>query len=359
MGVWRNNKNTNFDTNNIRNTQISIVVAMRNEAENILNLLNSISQLKYDKQSFELILVDDSSTDNSVEMVQKYIEKHIDSNILILKLPDNLGGKKNAIAMGIEQSKYNIIATTDADCLVPNNWLIEMAMAFDSNSNYRFLSMPILMESKDVFLQKFQQLDFMFLNALGGASMLIKKPLMCNAANMAFYKKDFLAYNNSNVSVSKLASGDDMFLMLFIKNKYPKQQACYFLKSNDALIITKPQSTFTQLVNQRMRWASKAKKFDDNYILKVGLLVVVYHFIYIALLLFSFINGRLLNTFFFVFLLKLSTEYNLYFASQKFYRISTSLFHFVVSSFLYPIFATIIAILSLFKKYSWKNRIVK
>ncbi len=113
FGKMKTNKQINLNPK----TSFSIVVPFRNEAENLPNLLNSISLLDYPKELVEIILVDDDS-ENEFRIQNLEFRTQIIKNIRKTNSP-----KKDAINTALNIAKNDWIITTDADCLVPKNWL--------------------------------------------------------------------------------------------------------------------------------------------------------------------------------------------------------------------------------------------
>jgi glycosyltransferase involved in cell wall biosynthesis len=99
-------------------TSFTIIVPFRNEAENLPNLLNSFSNLNYPTDLFEVILVDDNSFEKFQILNSKFQVSLID-NIRTSNSP-----KKDAISTAMQHVKTNWVITTDADCIVPENWLL-------------------------------------------------------------------------------------------------------------------------------------------------------------------------------------------------------------------------------------------
>src|SRR5690606_8705269 len=94
--------------------KISIVVAVRNEEKNIASLLESLIKQDYPKHQYEVILVDDHSTDGTIELLKNLSSPPL--NLIILQLPVGVTSKKSAISSGINTASGELIVTTDADC---------------------------------------------------------------------------------------------------------------------------------------------------------------------------------------------------------------------------------------------------
>ena len=105
-------------------TDFSILIPFRNEEINLPRLLKSIASLNYRSDRFEVILIDDDSTDTSVKVIGLFKKEHPDLNIvLITKKGNSSSPKKEALGQGINLASHAWVITTDADCVVPKNWL--------------------------------------------------------------------------------------------------------------------------------------------------------------------------------------------------------------------------------------------
>ena len=260
---------------------ISIIISARNEEQNIGHCIRSIIDQKYPQNKYETIIVDDHSTDKTVSIIQSFQKQ----NIRIIFLADYTENKilnsykKKSIATAMQFAKGELIATTDADCVLPDRWL-EILAAFYKDKESFFIAMPVAFQDPlptDSIVKKvlkiFQSIDFMALQGITGASVQNKFHGMCNGANLAYEKKIFYAVNGFE-GIDELASGDDMLLMHKIQKVNP--QKVMFLKSPEVIVQTRPAETLKEFMNQRIRWASKAEKYTDKTITLV--LFLVYFF---------------------------------------------------------------------------------
>jgi glycosyltransferase involved in cell wall biosynthesis len=197
----------------IPSTKISVIIPARNEGQNIKDCLDSIIGQLYPKHLFEVLVVDDHSTDNTAAIVLSYQLQ----NIKLISLKDFVAAneinayKKKAIEIAIKQSTGDLIVTTDADCTAPPNWLQTIA-AFYQQKKPDLMVMPVAIDCSNRFIEIFQALDFMTLQGITGASVHKKFHSMCNGANLAYTKKAFNAVNGFK-GIDTIASGDDMLLM--------------------------------------------------------------------------------------------------------------------------------------------------
>jgi len=227
---------------------------------------------------FDIIVIDDHSTDATSAVVQAFQQEH--TNIKLVRLADELDGKllnsykKKAIEHAIAHASGDWIITTDADCIAKPNWLTGYA-AIITQQDPVFVGAPVIFSNDGSLLQTFQYIDFMCLQGITAASVSTGFHNMCNGANLA-YRKDVFHEVNGFRGIDNIASGDDMLLMNKIRQQYPSRIA--FLFSRDAIISTTPMPDWKSFFNQRIRWASKADKFQKKDTTVFAVLVLVYFF---------------------------------------------------------------------------------
>src|SRR5438552_2515384 len=138
-----------------------------------------------------------------------------------------------------------------------------------------FIAAPVILQNNSSVLQMFQALDFLVLQGITAASVYKQFHSMCNGANLAYEKKAFEEVKGFE-SIDHIASGDDMLLMHKIRKKFPGR--LNYLKSKKVIVSTQPMKTWKEFLNQRTRWASKARFYDDKRIFFVLLLVYLFNF---------------------------------------------------------------------------------
>jgi poly-beta-1,6-N-acetyl-D-glucosamine synthase len=332
-------------------TRISIIIPARNEEENIGTLLAALEKQSYPKILFEAIVVNDHSTDNTAGIVGRF------SNVILINLDetDLNSYKKKAIEKGIAAATGELIVTTDADCVPPSAWL-EMIAAFREQNRPVFIAAPVIYENDSSLLGIFQSLDFMILQGITGASVHQKLHSMANGANLAYEKIAFDEVNGFS-GIDAIASGDDMLLMHKISRRYPGR--VQYLKSRKAIVTTQPMKNWRDFFSQRIRWASKAKHYDDKRITAVLVLVYFFNLIFPVLLIAGIWDYRFLILCLLLWIVKSIIEFPFVAEVAAFFSKKFLLkWHF----FFQPlhIFYTIIAgFLGLFGKYEWKGRKVR
>ena len=325
-------------------TSFSIVVPFRNEKENLPNLLHSISLLNYPKELVEVILVDDDSEE--VFSVQY--------SVFSLKVIKNIrksnSPKKDAIETAIQIAKNDWIITTDADCLVQKDWLSIYDQYIQENK-VKMVASGVCYIPKSGFLSDFQNLDFLSLQGATIGSFGINQPFMCNGANFA-YSKAFFKELNGFQGNNSIASGDDVFLLQKAVSVTPKKVG--FLLSKESIVATKPVENWTELFQQRVRWASKSTGYSSVYGKLLAVVVFGENLVWI-LSFFLWLSGILDQNIFMLFVaLKFLIDFNLLFKTANFFE--SKLQYVLASSLLYPFFSVSVVVYSFFGKYSWKGR---
>lgn len=332
-------------------TRFSVIIPARNEEKNIGRLLTSLEKQDYPKHLWEVIVVDDHSTDQTATVVQQF------RDVKLIRLrEDNINSyKKEAIGTAIRAAGAGWIVTTDADCEVPAGWLRTLA-DFKEKHNSVFIASPVVIQSNKSVLQLFQAMDFMILQAITGAAVSQEKLSMCNGANIAYDKNAFFTVNGFS-GIDHIASGDDMLLMHKISQHYPGR--VHYLKSREATVSTLPATTWKAFFSQRIRWASKARKYKDRRITAVLLLVYLFNLSFAVLLAAGFFHSMYWLCAAGLWLLKTMAEWPLFYSASRFFEkpwANKLFFFFQPPHILYTIISGLFGQLG---KYEWKGRKVR
>ena len=346
-------------------TTVTIIIPARNEEANIGACLSSLISQSYSTDLFEVIVVDDHSTDETAAIVKSF-----SPNIRLISLKDHLNEeinsyKKKAIEIAIAESKGELLMTTDADCIVSKDW-IKTIVNFYEQQQPAFIAAPVVIDCSNRFIEIFQSLDFMTLQGITGAAVHKKLHNMCNGANLAYTRAAFIDVDGF-AGIDNIASGDDMLLMHKISIKHPGK--LFFLKSKQAIVKTKPVKTIRGFFNQRIRWASKADKYQDKSLFPVLLLVYLFNLIMFVLPVLSVFIAEKYSIFnvqytvfeFWLLLLALKTAIELIFLIPvaEFFGKQKLLWWFPLMQPFHILYTVIAGFLGKFGTYQWKNRTVK
>lgn len=329
---------------------ITVLVALRNEELNIPQLTRFLFSQNFPKGSYEVLFINDHSTDKTREVLNEYCTG---GNFKIYNLPDNLQGKKAAIKFGVGKAKGELILTTDADCNSSDKWISSFYAAYLQNNKPKMLlgAVDILPAVNPGNL--FQRMDLLAMVYTGLGMALKGKPVLSNAANMAFQRKFFA---ESNLLNEGLQSGDDVFLLHAVKRKYPEKIAVCL--SKDAIVTTLPQSTLKAFIAQRLRWGGKARFYTDKTAILLTLTVFIFNLIFVVGTILSFTCQQYLYLPVF-FLLKTITDSILFYQINKRVEEQVSIFSIIFFQLIYPVYISLFGIVSNILPVSWKGRKAK
>lgn len=327
---------------------ISVIVPFRNEAEHLYNSIESIVSQELPSSStsqYEVILINDHSTDKSLEIANSLAA--IYQNLTVLSLTSETG-KKAAIQLAIENCKGDLIIQVDADCLVSKNWLQTMSSYFSENC--RLLLGPVSVIANNRSWNWLNQIEMMCLQIITASSIYYNYPSTANGANLMYRKKDYLAYLNSGIG-RDFKSGDDQHLLDYIVTQ--DKSSIIYAKDSKAIVSTHFPHQWDEMVTQRSRWASKNKN-NKGAPLILGILFLSIQLALICLISMSILNNWLWEyTWEFIFS-KIIIELILVFYANKFFQTDAVKFS-PLFSITYPFFILFVVIKSQ-KKNTWKGR---
>lgn len=335
---------------------VSVIIPARNEEANLPALIESLRQQEYPSHLFEVIIIDDHSTDDTFRLLDEASKEWSALKpIRMADLPDDNASsafKKKAIQAGISNAKGQLIVTTDADCVFDKKWLHTLASYYQS-TGAKFIAAPVTIEGKDNLLNIFQSLDFLTLQGITGASVFKRAHSMCNGANLAYEKSAFEEVKGFE-KIDHLPSGDDMFLMHKIFTRYPDK--VFYCKSKTAIVRTAPVTSWKGFFHQRIRWASKADSYDDKRIFWALLLVYLSNLGFLALFIMGF--WKPLAFFFCIILLfaKVLVEFPFVNSVAIFFGQQRRMKYFPLLQPLHILYTIIAGWLGKFGHYEWKGR---
>lgn len=328
--------------------KFTIIVPYRNEAENLPILLKSLSKMNYPNDLFEVILVDDAS-DLRFKINDLRIKISIIDTFRVSNSP-----KKDAISTAMKIVKTDWVITTDADCIVNENWLLTLDN-YIQNHEVAMIAGAVTYDCENTFLHHFQQLDLASLQGATIGSFGLGKGFMCNGANFAYTKTMFETLNGFEGN-DIIASGDDVFLLQKAVARFPEK--VHYLKSENNIIMTKPLNDWKSLFYQRVRWASKTKSYQSDFGKGLGLVVFIGNLSVVVGCGLRAMGCITFRNLLLVFVTKFIVDTILLYKTNRFLT-KTRMRYLLLSSILYPFFSVTVALYSLFGKYEWKGRVFK
>ncbi len=338
-----------------RYPSISIIVPVRNEEEHIGKLLTDIQSQTYPSEFIEVLVIDDDSTDNTVQIINGLGYKNV--KVIPLKIDEKINSyKKRAITLGVNNSEAELIVTTDGDCRVGENW-IACIVDFYLKEKVQLISAPVSYHLEKTWFEKVQTIEFQFL--IGAAAACIKNgmPNTCNGANMIYTRALFHDVKGYE-GIDNVASGDDEMLLHKVFKK--DSRLVGFLKNHSALVRTYAKQDFKGFVQQRKRWASKSTIFFDYRSSILLSSIFLFNLVLLLSVPFSFYNHQIFIYLQVAFLFKVIFDSIVIIQTLYFFKKLPFIPYIIFLELLYTPYIVTVGILgNLSATYVWKGRKVR
>ncbi|GAA4963267.1 glycosyltransferase [Algibacter aquimarinus] len=251
---------------NEKNIPVSIIICAKNEAENLKTFLPSIISQYY--KNFEIVLINDASKDNTLEVMENFSDKHQNIKIVDVKNIEAFwGNKKYALTLGIKASKYNHLLFTDADCKpVSNKWISEMTSHFNDKKSI-VLGYGAYSKVKNSLLNKLIRFETLFTAIQYFSFSKIGMPYMGVGRNLAYTKKEFFDANGFINHIQVRSGDDDLFI-----NQIANAKNTTISITKDSFTESVPKKSFKSWVKQKRRHISTAKHYKKKHKFLLALL---------------------------------------------------------------------------------------
>jgi cellulose synthase/poly-beta-1,6-N-acetylglucosamine synthase-like glycosyltransferase len=335
-------------------TKVTVLIAARNEAEKIHLTIEDILAQDYPKHLFEVIIVDDHSTDDTAAIISSYSDRGVKLLQLNEHKPLN-SYKKKAIAEAIKLSNGELMVATDADCRMGNKWLSSI-VDFYERDNLVMVSSPVTYFEERNLFELMQTLEFSYLIGIGAAFIGNGRASTCNGANFA-YRKDVFYEVGGFTGIDDLASGDDELLLQKVAERYPHKIG--FLKKTDAIVYTHAKHTLAEFMQQRRRWASKSTRYKDKKIVVFGACIWLFNLTMLCNGFMALFSGAIFKLFLVQFALKLLFEAFYLLPITAFFKRAYLVSLLALLIPVHVVYFVVVGLMGNTKKYLWKGRIVK
>lgn len=324
---------------------VSVIVAARNEEDNILKCIKSLDKLEYPEDKLQIILVDDRSTDNTGNIIENFIiNKPKFTKIVTKKEIGRLKGKTNALANAIEIATGEIILTSDADCVIASTWVKTTVSYYQEDVG---VVNGFTTQIADSNFSGMQAIDFIFLLIVASGTINLGIPISCIGNNMSYRKKAYLevgGYESLPFSVT------EDFNLLKAIHKLKKYKIIYPL-DKETLVTSKACKNLKSLYLQKKRWAIGGLKAVWQ-----GYVLFVIGFVTSALVLLTpfFYSETML----YILLFKVATDLFLLLPAYKKLNLVKDLKYFPVFEIYYVVYVTLLPFIVFFtgRSVSWKGR---
>ena len=273
----------------------SVIISARNEARNLIEYLPSI--LEQDYPTYEVIIIDDDSTDDSAEILNHFKVQYAHLHIIKIEHKKS-AGKKEGLQQGIMNAKYEWLVFTDADCCPKSDqWLRKLASKCTEKTEIILGYSPYRKENG--LLNDFIRYETFMTAVIYGTFTLSGMPYMGVGRNMAYKKSTFLNTVNKE-KFEKTASGDDDLAVNAMANSH--NTVLQF--DEKARVISLPKTTFSDFIKQKTRHISPSTHYKAGHQWLLGLLAMSQATFYPVFIFFCFLNFNLAV---FIFFLRMMT----------------------------------------------------
>jgi len=249
LGLFKRDRNHSKDQ-----PFVTVVIPVKNEKDHISRILTEVTRQTYPKAYYEVVVVDDESTDITPNVCHAFVEKHSNVRFMSTKgSSSTLRTKKRPLDMGIRQAKGEIILLTDADCHVSSSWIETMISYFTPQVG--LVIGYAQTEPTETNLHKIQALDFLLLMGAARGTTQWGLPFACTGQNLAYRKEAFEKVGGFS-SFADTVGGDDNLLLQRIKHFTPWK--IVFATHSFSYVSSPPVPTLKGFITQRIRWATDA-----------------------------------------------------------------------------------------------------
>lgn len=332
--------------NSNNNPDVAVVIAARNEEQNLPQLLTDLVGQVY-PGNLNIYLADDRSTDLTWSILESFAKKHSNiHSVRITRLSEQMTPKKNALTECLKKTTAEIILSTDADCRVGPGWVSSAVSQMDAD-------VGILVGYSQVeasgFFGKYQALDFSAVMVANAGMMAQGYTWSGSGQNLAYRRSAFTAIGGFN-PVSNKVSGDDVYLVQTIpeitglKAKF-NFDAAHFVR-------TLAMDSVKDFLNQRIRWSSNSRGLEKSNPLFLGFLVSA--FLSNLLLLVNLIMGHDGSIFWFSAGIKFLAEGLVLILGARKFGYWSLLTQYPLWFVIQPVYITYVGLMGLRGKFSWK-----
>jgi len=320
----------------------SVIIAAKNEEENLENLFLSLERQTYPKDKFEIIFVDDNSEDGTFVTAQKYADRF--SNFKLIKAEHKrFPAKKGALDLGIALAQFHFLLFTDADCTLQCNWIKAFSNKFDQNFDLLLGFAPFTFQK--TFANHFFCFENLRTTVLTLAATRVGVPYSGASRSLGIKKESFVKLGGYSKTLQSLGGDDDLLIREAVKNKCK----IGFVEEKESLVFSNVQNSFSDYFVQKRRHTATS----FHYLLRHKLVLGFWHLLNILA-----VDSVLLIPFFpeagFIFLSKMFCDYFVVYSFQKKFNYKFSFGEIFFFQILYECFLVFHFLSAKFFKVRWK-----
>ena len=248
-----------------KKVSVSVIVCAKNEAENVANFIPLL--LEQDYPDFEIILIDDASSDNTLEIFETYEKQYL--NIRLVKVKNNeafWGNKKYALTLGIKTAKKEYLLFTDADCFpTSKDWITAMSSQFTMQKTI-VLGYGKYEKIANSFLNKIIRFETLLTAIQYFSWAKAGHPYMGVGRNLAYKKEEFFNVNGFISHIQVRSGDDDLFI-----NEAANAKNTTIAYLPESFTLSKPKTTYKDWIIQKRRHFATAKYYKTFDKVQLGI----------------------------------------------------------------------------------------
>lgn len=342
-----------------KDVPVSILVAMKNEEDNVRACLSCLLNQAYDVSLYEIIMIDDRSEDKTYEIAREISKKHANLKVVRTEMSPDLvnittyqGSKKQALKTGIGVAGGDILLFTDADCRPGPHWIRSMVSCFGEDIGV------VLGHSPNVGLEnsiaaKLAYMDSLNAAYLAAAAAGVGVYVTCNGRNLAYRRIIFDQIQGFSKISHSLSGDDDLLVHEVIKNTSWQFVYCTL---NESFVPSYNHFSLVDFFIRKIRHVSASKYYPLKIKLFYSLLYVLtnygYLFIGISLLSKSY-RWWLLG---FAVILKILADLLYFKAGKRLFDSSSTFYEYLLYDVVQSLYGILIFPFSRMKSVKWSRR---
>ncbi len=259
--------------------KLTVIIPARNEEKVISRTINSVINQNYPEDLFDVVAVDDRSSDGTGEIMDNMAKIHRNLSVIHIKEVSNrISPKKNAILTAVRSTESEVIITTDGDCIHHVNWIRSLVapLSGPKSENIGIVAGLSVFDKEytglfELIWQNMQSIDYISHSLIGAGSIGNGRAFTANGSN--FLAKKALYMKEESSFKGELASGDDFFMVQAAKESNYRLR---FVCNRESIVRTLPAEDIKGLIEQRARWASKAT-YASDFVLYFGITTFIFY----------------------------------------------------------------------------------
>ncbi len=342
---------------NKEESKVSVIVPARNEEKNLQKCLDALVSQSYAPANYEVIVVNDGSTDDTRAIAKSFEQNHHHFRVLDAQpCPPIMAPKVNALASGYERSRHGFIFLTDADCVVGPDWIVRMLENFKDDvglvCGYSETDRGTGGISRvSAHLQSLETILFLTACAGGIGSGIV---LGATGQNIAFRKPEFERLGGFT-RLAHVLTGEDVFLLNLWNDE--SRTKIRFAIQRESIVTSVPLTKLNEVYHQHKRWLSSLVFLRSRVKYFFFCLVALNSLIILGVLL-SIVSGSIIISTLVVACVKSLLEFFLLLRGARLTKRYDLLPYFPLYELFQIPFVVILAITSQFQEVRWKDRVM-